>query len=333
MLNHTPADFISLITISIASNLAFIIKETKERNTFYNFINIFCKTRIENIQKSVKIKMDALPAKDMYKFDFYVKELSLKKYKTSLETSDQLIQQSATYIDKLTAIGYMSSACLLLGLYGFLVLVLIALFKHSPEECELFLWHSNLVCLIFLLLCVLWDISCDTSNLLAKARNLIKKEGRFLPPRRTNAICWFLVLLVLIVIYCCVPFRYHFFTISCRPAIFHLSMIYTVLTCFSAFILYITIIVAKMSIIRYRFKNKMNRIDEALEIIQSEDFKTWKAPGSEVKIKRSGFSSPIPPSQQSNVANINNSPSRPSKPNKNNSGKSKHFGKKGHRNK
>lgn len=348
MLNYYLPDFIGLFAISIAFNFACVLKEISNEKGFQIFIFTFCNSRISNVTKILKDKLACIDAEVLAKFEYYIKVNTIDTSPKSLEyiknKGNEFAEKTDKYIEKISAIPCMYSACLLFGLYGILISFIIVLYKNDIVICEKLLLFTDTICLLFLLYCILWDFHSDKDSLFDKLRiNLFKQ-----PPGRMFAVKVFLYIfiisLILLVIH---PDRHQgfilimgltfltfiFFKIAHNLYLWKISkrhkqswftdkttvivfsllscVIYilfcpetfwgsspwalgvSVFTCYSAFIIYMLIIIIRVKGVRYRYEKSLLELEEKdfekiEEILNSEKFKNFKQP----QLKQSGFSVP-----------------------------------------
>lgn len=302
MYNYSPIDYSSLITISIAFNLAFVIKEkffeelqekpekseNKPSNVpdFYSFIKTFITSRLNGISNTFVKRINPISSDpEIYKFEYYVlvKEIEIEPGLYALIEKEHAYSEKINrHISNIQKIYFLPSICLLLGLYGVLVLIAIALLKHFPERCHLFLFHGNVLCIFFLFVCVLWDIVCKEDHWLNRTRDWFnRQDGRCLP-RRMNAIWIFFMLVLIGGFYSFAPSKWHFFCFSLPAFWFDGVILGTILVCFGGFIVYFIIIVVKVIWLRYAFQRKYSQLEVELDavdaIIKSEEYKGWSVP-------------------------------------------------------
>lgn len=124
---------------------------------------------------------------------------------------------------------HMFSICFLLGLYGILIQFVAPFFlKNNDINENIIFFNGNMVCLLFLILCVNWD----SFHGIKKGRKFRIKYFRCLRPRRKLALLIFIGLCI----YFVSGYTYHFINIP--SFFFDYSIYFTAIVLYSAFIIY-----------------------------------------------------------------------------------------------
>lgn len=249
MLNNiSHADFLSLFAVSVAFNFAYIIKDSEhnrgdgdEKKGFFCFIRVWHKSFIRQFEKCLSRQIRELSDTDRMvdflldgkkeKEDNYYYKLNQKIH----ETLDEILlmkQKIKRCTKRIPEHNHMFSVCLLLGLYGiFILFVAPFLLKNNDILENVFFFNTNIVCIFFLLLCIIWD----DLHRVKKGRKFRLKYFKVLRPKRRMALLIFAGLFFYFISY--VVSRFYIMKISAD--LFDKTVYITIFICYSAFIVYI----------------------------------------------------------------------------------------------
>lgn len=249
MLNNVShADFLSLFAVSIAFNFAYIIKDTEqnrgevnEKKGFFCFIRVWHKSFIRKFEKRINRQishlretdwmMEFLLADKKEKEDNYYFKLNQKIHET-LDKILLLKQEIQRCTQRIPEHNHMFSICLLLGLYGIFILFVAPLLAKNNDIIEnVFFFNTNIVCIFFLIMCIIWD----DLHRVKKGRGLRLKYFRLLRPKRRTALAVFIGLFFYFISY--IMSRFYIMEISAD--IFDRTVYVTIFICYSAFVIYI----------------------------------------------------------------------------------------------
>ena len=223
-----------------------------------------------------------------------VQDSTVKKQRDNLQTIGLKIDKLQPCIDGLTTLKvrqlevheqisrltYISSACLLIGLYVLLVLFYAPLVKGGfvTDACaNMYFFCADCVCLLFLLSCLLWDYSRSAQK--DRATNVwISRKIQCLPePKRRLAITLFVVLLIVAVGFCLLD-RFGNKQWVSNPLLNH-TYILTSFICYSPFVVYFLYYCCRSAYARlrgkmmqyyYMDKLKEEDFEEILESIKAD---------------------------------------------------------------
>lgn len=250
-LNHV--DFLNLFALSIAFNFAYIIKasdihkydnteNTSENRGYFCFIHAWYKSigrklfrafnkhrrklaRID--QKTDFLLKGSVSESPFYAFvDTYNREIHAALEKL---TKRQAEIKRKTKSSKIPEHGHMFSICFLLGMYGILIQFVAPIFlKNNDINENIIFFNGNMICLLFLILCVIWD----SFHGIMKGRKFRLKYFSCIRPKRKFALLIFIGLCI----YFVNGYRYHFINIP--SFFFDYSIYFTAIVLYSAFIIY-----------------------------------------------------------------------------------------------
>lgn len=249
MLNNiSHADFLSLFAVSVAFNFAYIIKDSEhnrgdgnEKKGFFCFIRVWHKSFIRQFEKCLGRQISKLSDTDRLvdflldgkkeKEDNYYYKLNQKIH----ETLDKILlmrQEIKMRTTRIPEHNHMFSICLLLGLYGIFILFVAPLLLKNDDILEnVFFFNTNIICIFFLLLCIMWD----DLHRVKRGRRFRLKYFKLLRPKRRTALAIFARLFIYFVSY--VASRCYIMKISAD--LFDVTVYITIFICYSAFIVYI----------------------------------------------------------------------------------------------
>lgn len=172
--------------------------------------------------------------------------------------------------DKTSQLTYISSACLLIGLYALLVLFYAPLVKKdfiAEVWANSYFVCADCICFMFLLGCVLWDYSQSAQE--DRATNVwVSRKIQCLPePKRRLAIVFFVILLIVAVGFCLLD-RFGNEQWVSNPLLNYVYIL-TSFICYSAFIVYFLYYCSRSAYARLRGKIMQ---DYYMDKLKEEDF-------------------------------------------------------------
>lgn len=187
--------------------------------------------------------------------------------------------------EKTSRLIYISSACLLIGLYALLVLFYAPLVKKNfiaEVWANSYFVCADCICFMFLLGCVLWDYSLSAQK--DRATNVwVSRKIQCLPePKRRLAIRFFVVLLIVAVGFCLLD-RFGNEQWVNNPLLNH-TYILTSFICYSTFIVYFLYYFCRSAYARLRGEIML---DYYMDKLDEEDFEgTLKSINEEADLMR-----------------------------------------------
>lgn len=304
LLTSTLQDYSELIAVSIGINLAYIAlsqyvsKGDNSQTPFYEILARYAKNTITRIEEKQTKGLDSLE-KNQTLLEYYVSfknippgplaifENIIRKYKEIRTKVKNITITETSNVEKYIEFKYYPQLSLFLATYGLLLLFIGPLETRFHFDLRGLLFCTNFIILLSLIHSVIWELPTplinDPKRKWFKERkekiNLkIKNVGKFLSPRFSLIIIFFFLFIV-----------YFFFAIYNReffidtlktkyPFLFRNSLVFSIVLCYSNFMLYFVLTAVRHEISVSRFKKSLQgeNLDEKVRNYEDLEIEPMK---------------------------------------------------------
>lgn len=237
MLTH--GDFLNLFTVAIAFNLAYVVRGNRIPG-FMEFLDIFHQSQMNFFVTSSGKKMEDI-TRTIHCLEYFgntqmnVFKKEIDDIKLAGRKIDTIFNRAIEKHKYIINMDHLSSICLLLGLYGIVVLFVTPFEKDV--SMNLYLFNMNCLCMCVLLRCLLWDYACNCKgeSVFSVICKLLSKK--IIEPKRRYILLVFIFMLVVCWGYFYLNFSSYGF-VNIDKWFLDRTYGFTIFVCYSSFLIY-----------------------------------------------------------------------------------------------